>query len=136
MTSAPLALIVATLLTGGGIALAVARWKPELLGGATLGRPAWDPIRLWPVAALMLGTGLWTAAAFWQGTNYAPLNCAQVSRVAEALVDTDLSVRTLNRAVGEFVDAIGGLTRGARAAMTAAPIRARPPAALNGRGGP
>lgn len=124
MSSTPFAVLVATLLVGAGMTLGLARWKPSLLGAPTLARPAWDPTRLFPLAAAVFVGALWTGFAFWQGTHYSRLDCARADRVAEALERTDLSVRMLNRAVGEFVDAVGGLTRGARAAtVTAAPIR-------------
>jgi hypothetical protein len=135
MSPAPFALLAAALLAGGGIALFVARWRPGLLGGPTLSRPAADPRLFWPAAALLILCGGWTAFTFWQGTRYARLDCVQVERVAEALEQTDHSVHALSRAIGDFADAVDGL-HGRTRAVANLPLPRRPDSIPAAAGGP
>lgn len=91
---------------GAAAALIAARCYPRLLGGATLSHPAVDADVLWRAAALLFAGALWTALMFWSGTKHAPLTCAQVGAVADALEGTNISVRAFNRSVDDLSDAL------------------------------
>lgn len=106
-------------LTTAGLAVGLfPRWLERHL-------PA-DRGRLMAATAFLAAVAAWTAFTFFQGTRYTVIACAEVRQVAEALRNTDLSVRQFTRGVGEVTAQLARIAPGYGVRPPAPPLVAKP----------